>query len=80
MEAKLQRLEALGPKPPTMHIHRIWGLAARGEDFVRNADAVEGKCWKKAKARCAKAGVDATTSSLAQTMPSMIQAALASES
>ena len=56
----------------------ILGLTGQGQEFVRNADAAEGKWWRKGKELCAKAGVDASTSTLAQAMTSLIQAALQS--
>ena len=55
----------------------IWGLTARGQDFVRNAEAAEGTWWRKSKERCARVGVEASTSALAETMASLARAALA---
>ena len=78
MDAKVIREAVFGPAPPIMTVLRIWGLTARGQDFVRNADAADGKFWRKAKEICAKIGVEASTSTLAEVLPSLVRAALLS--
>lgn len=78
MDAKVVREPLLGPAPPVMMVVRIWGLTAAGQDFVRNADAGEGRWWRKAKEKCAEKGVDATTSILAEVTATLVRAALQS--
>ena len=73
MDAQVVREAVLGPAPPIMTVLRIWGLTAKGRDFVRNA---EGKWWKRAKEHCAKAGVEATTTTLSQVMALLARTAL----
>ena len=54
----------------------VQGLTPGGQDFVRQADAGEGKWWKKAKEQYEKAGVEATTSALSQMMQRLISTAI----
>ena len=76
MDAQVTKQAVLGPAPPTMTVIRIWGLTAKGQEYVRNADAAEGKWWRKAKEHCAKVGVEASTPALAEAMAALIRAAL----
>ena len=59
-------------------ISQIWGLTSNGQEFVRQADAADGKWWKKAKERCAEAGVETSISTLSQAMTSLIRIAIES--
>ena len=55
---------------------RIRRLTGKGQEFVRNAEAEEGKLWERAKDACAQAGVAATTSTLATSMTRLAHAAI----
>ena len=78
MDAQVTKDAVFGPAPATMTVIRIWGLTARGQDFVRNAEAADGKFWRKAKETCAKMGVEVSTSTLAEVLPPLVRAALLS--
>lgn len=45
-------------------ISQIWGLTAEGQEFVHQAEL----WWETARKKCAKAGIEATTSTLTQMM------------
>ena len=59
-------------------VGRIRGLTARGQESVRNADAADGKWWRKATEKCAQEGVDASTSILAEVTALLVRGALLS--
>ena len=73
MDAQVTKDAVLGPAPPIVTVIRIWGLTAKGQELVRNA---EGKWWKRAKEHCAKVGVEATTTTLSQVMAMLARTAL----
>lgn len=64
--------------PTRLLISPILGLTSKGQEFVRQADSTDGTWWKKAKERCAEAGVEATTLALSQAMTGLISMAIKS--
>ena len=63
MEAKILDAGAFG-NWTAREIGQIWGLTAEGQEFVHQAET----WWEKARKQCAEAGIEATTSALAQMM------------
>ena len=55
---------------------RVQGLTKGGQDFVRQAEAGDGKWWKQAKEQCAEAGISVTTSTMSQMMSRLISFAI----
>ena len=77
MDAKITNAPTLDD-PTRLLISPILGLTSKGQEFVRQADGIDGKWWKKAKEHCAQAGVEATTLSLSQAMTGLINMAIKS--
>ena len=77
MDAKIQN-HPTANDPTRLLISPILGLTSKGQEFVRQADAADGKWWKKAKERCAEAGVETSISTLSQAMTSLIRTAIES--